>query len=204
MKLYYAPGACSLSPHIVLSEAGLDFELDKVSLSTGKMESGADFKTINPKGYVPALQLDDGQILTEGAAIVQCLADMAPAAKLAPPNGTFERYRLQEWLNFIGSEVHKQYTPFFSGRAGDEEKRNAMETIRRRLDYVAKNLEKNDYLLGAHFTVADAYLFTVLSWSPLIKLDLSPWPAIQKYQARIAERPAVRKAMEAEGLVEKG
>jgi glutathione S-transferase len=204
MKLYYYPGACSLAPHIAMREAGLEFELEKVSLSTGKTESGGDFKTVNPKGYVPALELDDGQVLTEVAAIVQCLADKAPAAKLAPANGTFDRYRLQEWLNFISSEVHKQFTPFFSGRADDNEKKAAMQMIHLRFDYVTKHLEKSDYLLGEQFSVADAYLYTVTTWAPLIKLDLSPWPAIQKYQARIAERPSVKKAMKAEGLVEKG
>lgn len=202
MKLYYAPGACSLSPHIVAREAGLELQLDKVDFATKKTASGADFNAINPKGYVPALQLDDGQVLTEGPAIVQYLADRKPESKLAPAaNGTLERYRLQEMLNFISTEIHKQFSPLFRPTTAAEVRQAQVELLGRRFDLVVQTLGAKPYLFGDHFTVADAYLFTVVNWSNFVKLDLSKWPVLQQYQARVAARPAVQKALQAEGLL---
>ncbi len=201
MKLYYSPGACSLSPHIVLREAGLGFDLEQVSLETKKTASGGDYTADNPKGYVPALILDDGQLLTEGPAIVQYLADLVPDKQLAPAAGTMERYRLMEWLNYISTELHKGFSPLFSAKAPEEWKLVAAETLGRRIALVAQRLETSNYLMGEKFTVADAYLFTVLGWARYVKFDLSPWPVLAGYQKRIAERPAVRAAMIAEGLL---
>lgn len=200
MKLYYAPGACSLSPHIVLRELNLPFETMKVSTKTKKMDDGGDFTQVNPKGYVPTLELDDGQRLTEGPAIVQYLADKVPAAKLAPPNGTMERYRLQEWLNFITSELHKQFSPLFNPATTDEAKEAQKTRIASRFDWVAEQLKGKDYLLGSQFTVADAYLFTVARWSVYVGIDLAKWPALQQYVARVGARPHVQAALKAEGL----
>jgi glutathione S-transferase len=200
LKLYFAPGACSLSPHIVLREAQIPFELERVSQSKKRTASGADFWSVNPKGYVPTLQLDDGQILTEGPAIVQYLADQKPAAGLAPANGTMERYRLQEWLNFISTELHKQYSPLFNPKAPEETKAAQRDYLVKRIGFVAERLAGKPYLLGERFSVADAYLFTVLSWSPLVGFDLSRWPTIVEYLERVGARPAVQAALEAEGL----
>lgn len=201
MKLYYSPGACSLSPHIVLAESGLAFELDKVDFTTMKSERGADFSKVNPKGYVPVIELDDGQVLTEGSAIVQYLADQVPQKKLAPPAGTMERYRLQEWLNFIATELHKGYSPLFNSKLPDDMRAKSVDRLGARIGIAAKQLEKSSYLIGNAFTVADAYLFTILRWSPRVELDLSPWPVLSGYQKRIAERPAVHAALEAEELI---
>jgi glutathione S-transferase len=201
MKLYYKPGACSLSPHIVLSELGLACELELVDLATKKTGSGGDYLGLNPKGYVPALVLDDGQLLTEGPAIVQYLADLVPEKRLAPPAGTMERIRLQEWLNFIATELHKGFNPLFNPRAPEEWKVVVRELLAKRIALVARQLEGRDYLMGAHFTVADAYLFTVLNWAGFAKLDLSPWPVLKAYSARVAARPAVKATLVAEGLV---
>lgn len=201
MKLYFSPGACSLSPHIVLLEAGLQFDTEKVSLSNKKTASGADYTEINPKGYVPALRLDTGEVLTEGPAIVQYLADKAPEKKLAPPAGSMERYRLVEWLNFISTELHKSFSPLFRPNTPEETKQAARNTLATRFGFVAKQLEGKDYLMGNQFTVADAYLFTVMNWAGMVKLDLSPWPVLQAYQKRVAARPAVHAAMTAEGLI---
>jgi glutathione S-transferase len=201
MKLYYAPGACSLSPHIVLCEAGLDFQLEKVNLKEKKTETGKDYLAVNPKGYVPALELDDGQILTEGPAIVQYLADKKPEAKLAPPHGTMERYRLEEMLLFISTEIHKQYGLLFRPDTVEEQKKIAKENLKRRYEFVAKLLDGKKYLFGDTFLVADAYLFTVTNWAKRLEVDLSPWPVIGQYQARVAARPAVQKAMKEEGLL---
>ncbi len=200
MKLYYSPGACSLSPHIVLREAGLDFEMERVDLKSKKTEHGNDYLEINPKGYVPALRLDDGELLTEGPAIVQYLADRVPDRKLAPAAGTMERVRLQEWLNFISTELHKSHSPLFNPAAPEEWKTWMRDLIGRRLALVAKQLEGRDYLLG-DFSVADAYLFTVLSWGRFVNVDTSAWPVIGAYQARMAARPAVQAALKAEGLL---
>lgn len=203
MKLYFSPGACSLSPHIVLREAGYAFDLQKVSTKTKELEGGGDFRKVNPKGYVPALGLDDGQVLTEGAAIVQYLADGKPEAGLAPANGTFERVRLQEWLNFIASEVHKGYSPLFNPSITPEARAAVIERLSTRLAYVAERLDGKPFLMGARFTVADAYLFTVLRWSEFTHVDLSAWPVLKDYVARVAARPAVQAAMTAEGILRK-
>ncbi|WP_374658474.1 glutathione transferase GstA [Inhella sp.] len=200
MKLYYSPAACSLSPHIVLREAGLPFELVKVSTKTHQLADGTDFFAINPKGYVPALQWDDGEVLTEGPAIVQWLADQAPDKGLAPPAGTRERARLQEWLNFITSELHKQFTPLFSPAWDDKAKAAARTVLDKRLAWVNDQLQGRDYLLGSQFSVADAYLFTVASWGQYVQIDVSQWPTLAAYLQRVAARPAVQAALEAEGL----
>lgn len=200
MKLYYSPGACSLSPHIILAESGLAFDLEKVDLAAKKTERGADYWKVNPKGYVPALELDDGQVLTEGPAVVQYLADLVPQKKLAPPSGTMERYRLQEWLNFISTELHKGFSPLFNPKAPEDWKSAARELLGKRVGIAARQLEGRSYLMGEVFTVADAYLFTVLRWARYVKLDLSPWPVLLAYLDRVAARPAVHAALVAEGL----
>jgi glutathione S-transferase len=201
MKLYLKPGACSLSPHIVLEEIGATYETEVVDLKNKTTASGQDFLGINPKGYVPALQLDDGSVITEGPAIVQYLADSAPAKKLAPENGTLARYELQAWLTFIGTEIHKSFSPFFNPAATAEWKDVCRANLERRFTHVNDQLGDKDYLMGADFSVADAYLFTVMGWTKFIQLDLGRWPRLQAYQARVAARPAVQAAMKAEGLV---
>ncbi len=200
MKLYYAPGACSLSPHIVAEEAGIHLDLEKVDLKTHKTEGGEDFYAVNPKGYVPALKLDDGSILTEGPAIVQYLADQKPASHLAPESGTLPRYKLQEWLTFINSEIHKNFSPLF-GAASEDVKADAKAKLAKRFDYVNKELAGKDYLIGANFTVADAYLFVMLTWANHLKLDLTPYSNLHAFFARVFARPKVHAAMKAEGLV---
>ncbi len=202
MKLYYAPGACSLSPHISLREAGADFEIVKVDTATHRTETGADFKTINPKGYVPALVLESGDVVTEGAAVVQYIADRFPAAKLAPANGTLERTRLHEQLNFISSELHKAFSPLFSKTASAEAKDAATAQVAKRFENVESLLsDGRPHLLGDAFSVADAYLFTVVNWGSVTGVSLDPWPHLTAYMQRIGERPAVRAAMQAEGLI---
>ena len=201
MKLYYSPGACSLSPHITLLEAGLKATLVKVDTKTHKLAGGEDFYAINGKGYVPVLELDDGRRLTEGPAIVQYLADLRPESRLVPPAGSFERYRLQEWLNFITSELHKQYGPFFAPNTPAEYKAILRDKLRSRLEWLAGRLGGNDYLLGSQFTVADAYLYTILRWSPFVDIDLAKWPVVAAYKARVETRPHVREALLAEGLI---
>ncbi len=200
MKLFLKPGACSLSPHIVLEELGLPYQTEVVDLKTRQTASGQDFLAINPKGYVPALQLDSGELLTEGPAIVQYLADLAPEKQLAPANGTLARYQLQSWLTFIGTELHKSCSPFFNPAAPQAMKDLARANLERRLAYTAQQLEGRNYLLGDEFSVADAYLFTVLGWFKFVPVDLSAWPVLQAYQARVAARPAVLAALKAEGL----
>lgn len=201
MKLYFSPGACSLSPHIILREAGMTFDIEKVNMANKQTASGADFMKVNPKGYVPALQLDNGEVLTEGPAIVQFIADKVPEKKLAPVNGTMERYRLIEWLNFISTELHKSFSPLFKPGTPEETKQAARELLAKRIDFVAGKMQDSEYLTGNQFTVADAYLFTVLNWAGHVKLDLSPWPVLQAYQKRVAARPAVHAALVAEGLI---
>jgi len=201
MKLYYMPGACSLSPHIALREAGLSFDLVKVDGKTKKTETGADFNAISPKSYVPLLELDDGQTLSEGAVIVQYIADRKPDAKLAPAAGSPDRYRLQEWLNFIASEVHKGTGPLFNSQLPEAWKTVVLEKLGSRYDYLSKHLEQNQYVMGSAFGVADAYLFTVLNWTNFVGIDLGKWPVLKAYSARIAARPAVQQAMTAEGLL---
>jgi glutathione S-transferase len=201
MKLYFSPGACSLSPHIVLLEAGLAFTTERVDLRTKLTASGEDFKSVNPKGYVPALELKDGTVLTEGPAIVQFVADLAPDSKLAPAAGTLERYQLMEWLNFIGTELHKSFGPLFNPAATDDMKAIARTNLSKRFGYVAAQLEGRDFLTGTNFTVADAYLFTVASWAAHVQVDLSDWPSLQRFLGRVADRPAVQQALRAEGLL---
>lgn len=201
MKLYYSSGACSLSPHIVLREARLPFELERVDLKTKRTETGADYLEINPKGYVPTLALDGGGVLTEGPAIVQYLADLVPDSKLAPAAGTLERYRLMEWLNFITSELHKGFGTLFNAEASNDWKALVRGLLGRRLDFVAAQMADRPYLMGANFTVADAYLFTILGWSKWVAIDIDNWPALKSHSARIADRPAVRAALTAENLL---
>lgn len=201
MKLFLKPGACSLSPHIVLEEAGLAHQTEVVDLKTKQLASGGDYLAINPKGYVPALLLDSGELLTEGPAIVQYLADLVPAKNLAPANGTLARYKLQGWLTFIGTELHKSFSPFFNPAAPDAWKDVAKANLERRLGYTNQQLAEQPFLMGADFSVADAYLFTVLNWAKAIKLDLAAWPNLQAFHARVAARPAVQAAMKAEGLI---
>lgn len=201
MKLYYAPGACSLSPHIVLREAGLKFDLEQVDLGAKKTKSGGDYLGINAKGSVPALELDDGQVLSEGTAIVQYIADKAPASKLAPAAGTIERYRLMEWLNYIATELHGGFGPLFNPKIPADWKAASIQGLGRKLDFVSKALEGKTFLMGGQFTVADAYLFTILGWTKYMDIDLGKWPVLRAYCDRIAARPAVAAALEAEGLV---
>jgi glutathione S-transferase len=201
MKLYYSPGACSLSPHIVASEAGIPLELEKVDLASHKTEGGQDFLGINPKGYVPALRLDDGSVLTEGPAIVQYLADQKPATGLAPSAGTIERYRLQEWLTFIGTEVHKNFGTLFNKASSDDAKQTAKTNIAKRLGYLNEQLAARQFLLGSTFTVADAYAFTIVNWTNFVGIDLKPYPNVGAYMARIGSRPKVQETLRAEGLL---
>lgn len=200
MKLYYSPGACSLSPHIVLREAGLAFEPVLASTKTHKLQDGTDYYTINPKGYVPLLELDDGQRLSEGPAIVQYIADRVPDRKLAAPWGTMERYRQIEWLNFIASEIHKSFSPMFNPAIPDEAKAVFRQRVTGRLEWVNQQLEGRAYLMGDAFSVPDAYLFTVTSWTRVTGIDLAPLPHLSAFMARMAARPAVQAALEAEGL----
>jgi glutathione S-transferase len=201
MKLYYSPGACSLSPHIVVREAGLPFMLVKASTKTHQLDDGTDYYTINAKGYVPLLELDDGERLSEGPAIVQYLADRNPASGLAPPAGTMERYRLQEWLNFTTSELHKQFSPMFAASTPADYKEMLKDRVSRRFDWLSGQLHGKDYLLGKQFTVADAYLYTILRWTNFIGLDLKRWAVLAEYAARVESRPKVQEALLAEGLI---
>lgn len=200
MKLYYSPGACSLSPHIVLREAGLNFDLALASTKTKKLADGSDFYQVNPKGQVPVLELDNGERLTEGPAIVQYIADQAPTSKLAPPAGSMQRYRLMEWLNFITSELHKSYSPLFNPAMPEEGKAVYRARISERLQWVDSQLEGKQYLLGDEFSVADAYLFTVSGWSKVVSVDMGALKNLNAFRDRVAARPAVKAAMEAEGL----
>ena len=198
MKLYYSPGACSLSPHIVLHEAGLAYEGILTPTKTHKTPDGTDFYTINPLGYVPVLELDNGKRLREGPAIVQYIADQAPASKLAPVNGTFERYQLQEWLTFIGTEIHKSFSPLFNPNMPDAAKDLARAQIVKRLTWVDAQLAQQDYLMGSQFTVADAYLFTVCGWTQHVGIDVADLTHLTQFIARVGARPAVQKAIAAE------
>ena len=201
MKLYYSPGACSLSPHIVVAELGLNVELDKVDLANKKTASGEDYLKINPKGYVPALKLDNGEVLTENVAVASYLADQRPEAKLAPPAGSFERYRLLELLAYVTSEVHKTDSPLFRPLS-DELRADRVAYLQKRYAYLNECLADRPYLLGDHFSVADAYLFTVTNWAKKLKVDLSGAPHVLAFQKRVGARPAVIKAMQEEGLLE--
>jgi glutathione S-transferase len=201
MKLFYFSGACALSPHIVLSELGLPYTLEKVDFATKKTAGGLDYLTINSKGAVPALQLDDGRVLTEGPAIVQYLADQKPDSGLAPRTGTFERYQLMEILNYITSEVHKAFSPLFNPKISADWKASAIANLEKKFDWLTAFLKDKNFLMGGTFTVADAYLFTVLNWTGHLKIDLSRWPVLTAYQARIAQRPKVQQALREEGLL---
>ena len=200
-KLYYSPGACSLSPHIALREAGLPFDLVLASTKTHQLADGTDFYTINPKGSVPVLELADGQRLTEGPAIVQYIADQAPASQLAPAAGTMARYRLMEWLNFITSELHKGFSPLFNPAMPEEAKGLARAKLAERLTWVDTQLEGKSFLLGDTFTVADGYLFTVANWGQYVGVDIAPMKTLSAFMGRVAARPAVQAALKAEGLL---
>ena len=201
MKLYYSPGACSLSPHIVLREAGLAFEPVLASTKTHQLQDGTDYYSINPKGYVPLLELDNGERLSEGPAIVQYIADKVPAKNLAPANGTMERYRLQEWLNFITSELHKGIGGLFNPAMPEEAKALMRAKGTDRLKWVDEQLAGKQYLMGDHFSVADAYLFTIANWTKFVGIDISTLSNLGAYMARVAARPAVQEALKAEGLL---
>ncbi|CAN7148397.1 MULTISPECIES: glutathione transferase GstA [unclassified Variovorax] len=201
MKLYYSPGACSLSPHIALREAGLAFEPVLASTKSHKLQDGTDYYGINPLGYVPMLELDDGTRLREGPAIVQYIADLAPNKNLAPASGTLSRYRLQEWLTFIGTEMHKTYSPMFNPNMPEEAKAIFRTKLQSRYEWLNGELEGKDYLMGEHFTVADGYLFTVTNWAKPTGVDISPYANVQAWHARVGARPAVQEAMKTEGLL---
>jgi len=200
MKLYYSPGACSLSPHIAMHEAGLAFEPVLASTKTHKLQDGTDYYGINPLGYVPLLELDDGTLLREGPAIVQYIADLAPTKNLAPAAGTLQRYRLQEWLTFIGTEIHKTFSPLFNPATPEETKTMSRDKLASRLKWVDGQLEGKTYLMGEHFGVADGYLFTVTNWAKPTGVDISGLPNLLAWRERVAARPAVQAAMKAEGL----
>jgi glutathione S-transferase len=200
MKLYYSPGACSLSPHIALMEAGLPYDLVKVDIRAKKLENGDDYLAINPKGQVPALGLDNGEVMTEGPVIVQMIADQAAAKHLAPANGTAERYRLQEWLNFITTELHKNFGPLFSPVLADEAKAFFKDRVLAKFKYIDGRLKGHDYLMGQQFTVADGYLFTILRWAENLKMDLSELTNLTAYKGRVGARPMVQEALAKEGL----
>lgn len=201
MKLYFFPGACSLASHIVAREAGLDIELDKVDFADKKTASGKDFRAINPKGSVPALELDNGELLTEGPAIMQYLADRNPASALAPAYDTLARYRLQEMLGFISTELHKRYSPLFNPDAPQSVRADSTAALQRQYALLDKRLAEHEWLVGDHFTAADGYLFTVTNWAAHVGVDLSAFPAVLAFQKRVAARPAVQKALAAEGLI---
>ena len=201
LQLYYTPGACSLASHIALRETGLEFGLIRVDLATGKTEQGEDFRAISAKGYVPALRLEDGQLLTENQVILQYLADLKPESGLAPAAGTLPRYRLMEWIAFIATELHKGFGPLWNPATPEATRQTALTLLARRFDLVEAALNQGQGLTDADFSLADAYLFTVLGWAPLHHIDLSPWPGLQAFQQRVASRPAVQAALRAEGLV---
>jgi glutathione S-transferase len=201
MKLYYSPGACSLSPHIALCEAGLPYDLVKVDLKAKKLENGDDFLKINPKGQVPALALDSGELITEGPVIVQMIADQVSAKNLAPARDSVERYKLLEWLNFVGTELHKNFGPMFSPVLADDAKAFFKDRVMGKFKYLDGVLAGRDYLMGKQFTVADGYLFTMLSWADRMKFDLSAMPNLLAYKARVGARPMVQQALTKEGLM---
>ena len=203
MQLYFAPGACSLASHITLREAGLDADLKRADTKTKKLEDGSDYFAVNSKGAVPALRLDNGQVLTEGPVILQYLADQKPESHLLPKAGTLERYRVQEWLNYITSEVHKTFSPLFNPAADDNVKAYAKLNIEKRFEWLNKQLAGKQYLTGNQFTIADAYLYVVANWSNFVGIDLGRWPDLKAFQDRVAARPKVKEAMEAEGLFKK-
>ena len=200
MKLYYSPGACSLSPHIALREAGLAFEPVLASTKSHKLQDGTDYYGINPLGYVPMLELDDGTRLREGPAIVQYIADLAPTKNLAPANGTMQRYRLQEWLTFIGTEIHKSFSPLFNPGMPEDAKTISKTKLRSRYEWLDRQLADKDYLMGDSFSVADGYLFTVTNWAKPTGVELADLASLNAWHARVGARPAVQEALKAEGL----
>jgi len=202
MKLYYSPAACSLAAHIALEETGLPYELVKVDLRSHKLANGSDYYEINPKGYVPVLELEGGERLTEAAVVLQYIADRKPGT-LAPADGTMARYRLSEWLNFIATEIHKQFGPLWHDETPEATKATQRAALAKRFAFIEKTLAKQPYLTGDTFTIADAYLFVVVNWSGSLKVDLTPFPALRQFQARVAARPTVRAAMKAERLIKK-
>jgi glutathione S-transferase len=199
MKLYYTPGACSQAPHIVIHELGLPYEAVKVDLGTHTLPDGSDYRAINPKGYVPTLELDDGTRITEASVIMQYLADQKPG-RVAAKFGSMERWKLMEWLAFISTEVHKGFGPLWNPKTPADVRERTVQALGNRFGLMAQTLGKQPYLTGQEFTIADAYLFVVLNWSGLHKVDLTPWPALQQFQARVAARPAVQATLKAEGL----
>jgi glutathione S-transferase len=203
MQLYFAPGTCSLASHITAREAGINIDLKRADTKTKKLEDGSDYLAVNSKGAVPALKLDNGQVLTEGVVIMQYLADQKPESGLAPKNGTLERYRVQEWLNYITSEVHKSFSPLWNPANEQAVKDFALANLKKKFDWLNTQLAGKKYLTGDNFTVADAYLFTVVNWTKPLAIDLAPWPALKEFQARVVARPKVQEAMEAEGLTKK-
>lgn len=202
MKLYYSPGACSLSPHIALLEADLPYDLVKVDLRAKKLENGEDYLKVNPKGQVPALGLDSGEIVTEGPVIVQMIADRAAGTALAPARGSSERYKLLEWLNFLTSELHKNFSPLFAPALSDDTKAFFRERLMGKLKYIDGQLAGRDFLMGKTFTVADGYLFTMLTWADRVKLDISSLANLTAYKARVAARPKVQEALRKEGIAQ--
>lgn len=201
MKLYILPGACSLAANISLREAGIKFDLSKVSRHTKRTDEGLDFNQINPKGYVPALRLDDGEVLTENVAVLEYIADRNPDAGLAPPAGSLERYRLREWLSFINSELHKGFSPLFAPNASDDTKAYARGNVLKRLQWLESVMGAKPFLMGEQFTIADAYLFTVLGWGTYVGIDIAQWPALKRFHERVGSRPHVLEALKAEGLL---
>lgn len=202
MKLYYTPGACSLAPHIVLREGGFRFELEKVDLASKKTESGKNFLELNPKGYVPALQLDNGDLLTETAVIVQYLADQRPGGGLVADAGTIERYRLQEWLNFIAAELHKSLAQLFNAELPTVAQQMVRDNVAKKFTYVDGHLQGKDYLLGGRFSIVDSYAFAIINWKNFFDIDLAPWPNLAQYFERVGNRPFVQAALKAEGLLD--
>ncbi|MEC9245476.1 glutathione transferase GstA [Nitratireductor rhodophyticola] len=203
MKLYYKPGACSLASHIALYETGADFQIERVDTEAGRTETGSDYRAINPNGYVPALHLNDGNILSEGAAVLQLIADRHPTAGLAPQAGTFERSRLHEALNWVATELHKAFGPLFRTGASEDEKADARTAVAARFDRVEQQLANGgEWLVADRFSVADAYLFAVASWAKVTEIDLSPWPCLEAFIERVAARPSAQSAMKAEGLIQ--
>lgn len=203
MQLFYSPGACSLASHITAREAGIPVKLERADTKTKKLVDGSDYLAVNSKGAVPALKLDNGQVLTEGVVIMQYLADQKPESKLAPAAGTLERYRLQEWLNYITSEVHKSYSPLWNPNADPKVKEYTLANLEKKLEWINGQLAGKKYLTGDNFTVADAYLYTVVNWSFFLGMNLDKWPALKEFHARVAARPKVQEALEAEGLNKK-
>jgi glutathione S-transferase len=201
MKLYFSPAACSLAVHIALEASGLPYDLERVDLRAHTTASGKDYYTINPKGYVPTLELDDGERLTEAPVVLQYVADRKPGT-LAPAFGSMARYRVMEWLNFIATELHKGVGPLWNPKTGEEQRMNVVQALGRRLDYVAQSLSGRPYLTGDAFTIADAYLFVILNWRKSLRFDLDRWPNLVQYAGRVAALPAVRAAMKAEGLLD--